>query len=250
MFRLLMLLTFAAFIVFTNNSLSSDYDHEYSDLSGYLSKNVNNGMVDYKKIKANPEGIINLLDLASKVTKDDFNTWDNKQKLTFLINLYNTQTIKLIIDNYPLKSIKDIGNPWDLKVVELFGEKVSLNYLENDVIRKNFHEPRIHFALVCAAKGCPELISESYKTSILDKQLESGVKTFFTKSTINRLDLAASTIYLSHIFEWYGNDFKNKSGSVKKYVLPYLTKKELSEGEIESLKISYTDYDWSLNEKI
>lgn len=230
------------------NSYSSDFDHDYEDLSAYLSQNVKNGRVDYKSIKSDPNGIDNFLEISGNVSKKEFEAWDKKQQLTFLINLYNIETIRLIIDNYPLKSIKDIGKPWDIKVVELFNKKISLNGLENDVIRKDFDEPRIHFALVCAAKGCPELISESYKASTLDGQLENSAKVFLSKTKINRLDSIGKTIYLSPIFDWYGVDFEKKSGSVKKYVLPYLSNNNLTQSEIDVLKISYTNYDWSLND--
>ncbi len=245
--KLLLVVTTILFGLLTINSYSSDFDHDYKDLGVYLSKNVKDGKVDYKSIKSDPKGVDTFLDISGKVTEAEYNSWNKKEQLTFLINLYNVETIKLIIDNYPLKSIKDIGKPWDLKVVELFGKKISLNSLENGLIREDFNEPRIHFALVCAAKGCPELISESYKASNLDKQLESSTRAFLSKTKINRLEISNNTIFLSPLFDWYGVDFKKKSGSVKASVLPYLTDKKLSQNEVDALEISYTNYDWSLN---
>ncbi|MGH7884344.1 MAG: DUF547 domain-containing protein, partial [Thermodesulfobacteriota bacterium] len=138
---------------------AAEFDHEYNNYKEKISKyiSVKNGLINYKQIKIHSRGIANFLEVSSKITKDSYDKWDENQKLSFLINLYNVSTIKLIIDNYPINSIKEIDSPWDLKFIDFLGSKISLNNIENELIRKSFDDPRIHFALVCAAKGCAVL---------------------------------------------------------------------------------------------
>ncbi len=245
------MLILVSFVGFTNFSYADEFDHEYSgyqkSISRYIS--VKDGLVDYKQIKVHSSGITKFLKQTSLVDKKVYSSWSEDQKLAFLINLYNVSTIKLIIDNYPLESIKDIGAPWDMKFIDYLGSKISLNILEHEIIRKQTDDPRVHFALVCAAKGCAVLRTDPFTALELDDQLEEATKLFFSTRFKNYLDSYNSKLYLSPIFKWYSEDFAKKSGSVKKYVLPYLTNEGLSESKIEKLKISYTNYDWSLNDR-
>jgi hypothetical protein len=160
-----------------------------------------------------------------------------------LINFYNAATLQLIIDNYPVKSIKDIGNifsgPWDKKVVKLFGNKISLDNLEHDIIRKQFNEPRIHFALVCAAKGCPPLRFEAYTGEKLDAQLTEQVQEYLQSSYGMVVDYQKNTVFLSSIFKWYDEDFSSIDDFIKKYSLI----------DIKNFNKKWIKYDWSLNEK-
>ena len=169
--------------------------------------------------------------------------------MAFLLNAYNAYTLKLITDRYPLKSIKDIGGwfsgPWDQPVVKLFGETITLNTVEHKILRKDYSEPRIHFALVCAAKGCPPLRGEAYVAARLNGQLDDQAKLFLANPAKNRVDVANHTVYLSPIFKWYGSDFEKKSGSVLTALKPYWPGKAVA---TDDFKIRYTDYDWSLNE--
>lgn len=150
------------------------FDHTHSQWQQILSSHVvNKGhqtLVNYKKIKENPEVLNKYLKSLSSVTQLDFKKWSNEQKLCFYINAYNAFTFKLIIDNYPLASIKDLvsffSSPWKKKFIVLFGKKVHLDYREHDIMGKEFNEPRIHFAINCASLGCPPL---SGKASIADR---------------------------------------------------------------------------------
>ena len=141
----------------------------YDDL---LKTFVEDGRVDYQGLKADPAPLMTHLILAGRVPVAEFNSWAEPQRLAFLINLYNASTLQLILDHYPLKSIKEIGNvfkgPWDQPIVPMFGKTITLNELEHGIIRKQYNEPRVHLALVCAARGCPVLRSEIYTAEKLE----------------------------------------------------------------------------------
>lgn len=212
-----------------------------------LSTYVKDGLVDYSGLKSNPQDLNQYLEQTSLVTKETFDGWSKNERLAFLINLYNAQTLDLITDNYPVTSIKDIasdtGGPWEQPIVTLFGEKITLNALEHEVIRKNYPEPRVHFALVCAALGCPVSINTPYQPAILDNQLDQQTKVFLMDPEKNSIDTNQEILMLSPIFEWFKEDFIKKSGSVIEFVNPYFGNEAT-----EEFKIEYTSYDWSLND--
>ena len=145
---------------------------------------VRENRVDYQAIKSQPEALKAYLESLAKVSEAEFNQWSENEQLSYLINLYNAATIQLIVDHFPVKSIKSIGGirgPWKLEVVEFFGKKINLGDLEHEVIRKRYKEPRIHFALVCAALGCPPLRGEAYVADQLDGQLDDQAKLFLAE---------------------------------------------------------------------
>lgn len=222
------------------------FDHSHALFSNVLASHVTNGLVNYRALKQNPGQLHSYLAQLDAVREADFKSWSREQQLAFLINLYNASVLKLIIQHYPVKSIKNIGGwlgrVWDVDVVPLFGNLNGLGYLEHELIRK-YNEPRIHFALVCGALGCPELRAEPYLPEKLDAQLTDQGRRFFRDRSKNRVDAGNETIYLSPIFKWFADDFKRQSGSVFKFVQTY--RPDLPPG---TWKIRYSDYDWSLND--
>lgn len=172
---------------------------------------MNDSRVDYKGLIFDPEALERYLEGAAGVGNAQFNDWEESEQLSFLINLYNAATLKLIVDHYPVKSIKKIGSlfkgPWDQSVVRLFGEVITLNNLEHDIIRKQYSEPRIHLALVCAAKGCPKLRSEAYVADRLNEQLDDQSRDYLSSPAGLHIDRERQIVYFPSIFKWYGEDF-------------------------------------------
>jgi len=212
-----------------------NFDH--STWSVFLNKYVTkNGHVNYKAIKENQTELNNYLSLFSKT--EPSSTWIKNQKLAYWINAYNAFTIKLIIDNYPTKSIKDISDPWDKKFVNINEKKVSLNYIEHDILRK-MNEPRIHFAINCASVSCPKLLNTAFLSQTLNSQLNNAAKRYIN-SKENKIE--KGNVRLSKIFKWFSSDFKN-NGNVLDFINKYSIAKVSNK---ENYK--YLDYNWSLNE--
>ena len=233
------------FIISSTSAISLEESNQLYE--NVLKLHVKDGLVDYAGIKSNPKDLDNYLSKTSLVTKEEFNNWNKDEQLAFLINLYNAQTLDLVADNYPVKSIKDIasdkGGPWEQPVVSLFGERISLNALEHEVIRPNYPDARVHFALVCAALGCPVLINTPYQADILEKQLSEQTKVFMTDKNKNSIDTNKQVLQLSPIFDWFKEDFIKQSGSLIAFVNPYFNNQANTK-----YKIEYTNYDWSLND--
>jgi hypothetical protein len=172
--------------------------------------------------------------------------------MAFLINAYNALTVKLIVDHYPVKSIKDTGTiftkPWSIKFFDLLdGTIKSLDPLEHEYLRPKFSDYRIHAAVNCASKSCPELRKEAFVSEKLDAQLDDQMAKWLTDPHRNRVDHEGKTIFLSKIFDWYGKDFESTKGGITAILFkhaPELYKDAVARGYV----IKFLDYDWSLNE--
>lgn len=226
---------------------ASAFDHSHTELDGVLKTYVNaEGMVDYAGLKAHRSALDGYLAKTGAVSESKFDAWTRDQRLAFLINVYNAETLKLIIDNYPVKSIKKIGGlfgqPWDVKSVTLFGKKTTLNTIEHEILRPKYKEPRVHFVIVCAAMGCPPLRNEVFTPENLDAQLDARGRFFLNQKNKNKLD--GDTLYLSPIFDWFGEDF-TVEGSLQDFVTPFFP----TDIKGKKLKIKFTNYDWSLNKQ-
>lgn len=165
-------------------------------------------------------------------------------RLAYWINLYNAATLKLVLAHYPLENIRQIGgdkrSPWDLPVVRIAGADLSLNQIENEIIRPEFGDARIHFALNCAAQGCPPLRAEAFVAARLDAQLDQACRLALNDS--RWVTRAANTLTLTKLFEWYADDFRAAAGSVLGFIARYRSD-EIS----EQMDIAYGEYDWALN---
>jgi len=235
-----------------NLAHAAGFDHTHVLLDSALRAHVRDSLVDYASLKAQRAELDLYLKQVAAVGENTFQKWDESKQLAFLINAYNATTLQLIIDHYPVASIKKIGSwlkgPWDQPVVHLRGRTLTLNDLEHKILRVQYDEPRLHFALVCAALGCPPLRSEAYVASRLNEQLDDQARRFLAHSDKNRVDAKAREVYLSPIFKWYGEDFVKKHGSVLAALKPFWP--ESVAGLVEgNFKVRYTDYDWALNNR-
>lgn len=209
--------------------------HEYKKLNTFLGKYVSAaGNVNYASIKSNKTELNEIIAEFKQSTPSS--SWSKNQKLAFWINTYNIFTIKLIVDNYPTSSITKIASkPWDKKIVTIGDKVYSLDYVENGIIRKQFNEPRIHFALNCASESCPILLNKAYTASNLSTYLTSQTKKFLNDTSKNSFSKKEAKI--SKIFDWYKADFPDVMGFIKKYYPMDYTPK----------KTTYMDYSWDLN---
>jgi hypothetical protein len=229
----------------------SGFDHSAFDR--LLKAHVAAGRVDYDSFARDPE-FPRYLDALARAQPDALS---EKEQLAFWINAYNAYTIQLVNAHGERQSIRNIDKtlgivkamgPWKEEIVRAGGRTLSLDAVENEIIRKRFREPRIHFALVCAAVSCPPLRSEAYTGERLEAQLEDQARVFIASSpSKNRVDVATSTVYRSPIFGWYKDDF---TPDVDRFFARYVTdpaaRAVLAGGKF---KVVETEYDWSLNKK-
>jgi hypothetical protein len=236
-------------VIFAINAPLSIWAQERVDHSIFgdlLKSHSKNGLVDYQGFKSDEKALVRYLGVLEKVHPESLS---RSEQMAFYINAYNAWTIKLILTKYPgVKSIKDLGtlfqSPWEKKFVKINGKDVSLDHIEHDILRPQFKDPRIHFAVNCASKSCPPLLGEPFTGTQLQRQLDGVTKSFINdpKSTFIKGD----KLYVSRIFKWFGEDFGNDIlGFVRSYAQEALAQ-NIGKGD-KKLKIRYLDYDWSLN---
>lgn len=173
------------------------YDEYATVLATYCN---NRGMVNYRGLKAKRGPLGRFVASVGRLSRKTYDAWPNKDKIAFWLNLYNAFTLQAIIDNYPIKgswlsrkrfgpqSIRHIDGVWDTLEFRVMGRPMTLNDIEHETLRKHFNEPRIHFGLVCASIGCPQLHNEPYLGEKLDAQLDDQVKVFLAAPSKFHID--------------------------------------------------------------
>ena len=217
---------------------AADWQSEYARL---LKKYVTSGGVRYAEWKANSADVQALQGVADGIAGTPASSGKGADQLAFHLNAYNAWILHEAIEKYPTKSVKDtLFTFFTSNRIVVAGEKMSFNRLEKEIIRPRFNEPRIHFALNCASRSCPPLLDEPYAAAKLDPQLEQQTKSYINSP--RGLILTKDGARLSKIFDWYKDDFQPAGG-----VIPFINKR-LASPLPGSAKITYQDYDWSLNE--
>lgn len=227
----------------TNN----EFSHELFDqvLQGYVDSQ---GRVDYARLKSNPGTLESYLDLLAVNAPDDNAPFQTG--LAFWINAYNALTIKGVLDHYPTTSVRKVklfGGFFSRIKFQVGGRSYTLDNIEHDIIRYEFGDSRIHFALVCASLGCPILEKRAFVPETLEKRLDNATANFINNPEKVRLDRENSILHLSQIFEWYAEDFEDTHGSVINFISEYLPEADAAFLKKEEVQIQYLKYDWSLN---
>ncbi len=248
------------FITFIGSHSAFAYDHTYKSYDEILKQAVvvegHQSSVDYSKLKPDTSKLDEFILGIESLERKEFDTWSREQQMAFLINAYNALTIRLILDNYPeITSIKDLGglfinSPWDKNLFTLFKRETTLNFIEHQLLRKLYKDPRAHFVLVCASRSCPPLKNEAYVEDKLEQQLTDATINFMRDPERNRFNTEENKVEISKIFRWYKKDFTKAAGSLNAYVAPLMTDdKDLSTLIAnKNTRIKFLDYDWSLND--
>jgi hypothetical protein len=236
------------------------FDHQYPEYAELLQRHVDEaGWVDYGGLIADSALLRRAADALADLPEDSLEQFTREQELALWINAYNLLTLKSVAEAYPVESIKDIDGVWDKRRFRIGNRRVTLDEIEHKILRQEFDEPRIHFAIVCASISCPALQREPYLDTLLRTQLRDATMRFLTDSTRNRFSPQLLEAELSQIFDWFVSDFKRAYAStipadqpreiraVLNFiaeVLPDSVGRYLRE---EGVTVSLLEYDWGLN---
>jgi len=200
------------------------------------------GRVDYKALKADRKDleryVFALGEHSPRSSPDYFPT--DADKLAYWINAYNALVLYAVTERPAMKSvIDDKTDFFYFTEYKLGNDKLSLYKLENEVVRKDFNEPRIHMALNCASGGCPELPAEAFFPDRLEAQLTREVTEFCAHPEKVRMKGDAAEV--SEIFSFYPDDFVAAGGPVA------FCRKWGNDALAEGATHTFIPYDWSLN---
>jgi len=251
---LAVLFVVALFAVMAQAQVEPDYSGWTAVLQKYY--DPAHGM-DYTALKAHDMATVeNMRNAWGKVNVDALN---KKQQLAYWINVYNINTVATIVENYPTKSIRDLStdpiirlNVFKKERIPFGSGKLALNDVENEKIREGFHDPRIHFAINCAARSCPPLRSEAYTGEKLDAQLDDQARRFLNGPIGARFGRKGDSlvIHVTKIMDWFGKDFDQwgpgRAGCIRRYGTP--DKQKLIDEANGKIDLQYDDYNWDLND--
>ena len=211
---------------------------DYKSIAPFFKKYISEeGIIDYKVLKKNKLELAKVLKkFTSMPPKDE---WHRNERLAYWLNVYNLQMMSMLVENYPAKNILDLygGKIWQVKCAEIDGKSYCLDEIENDIIRKELKEPRIHFALYSGAVSSPDLLNDAFTPSNMNQNFELLTKRFINSP--NNV-ISKEKANLSMVFDWYKADFKDIVAFINKY------SKVKIEGNTE---ITFLEFDWRLKDK-
>ena len=243
------LTTFFTILWLVPGVFANDFDHSKFDqvLKRYVD---DQGLVDYNGIA----GDHNFSEYMQSLETAKVEELSRDGQLAFWINAYNAITIDKVIKTKPKKSVRETGFPGLWTSTKFFtstehivaNRRLSPDDIEYQILLQQFGDPRIHFAIICASRGCPPLPRVAYTEANVQRRLEEETKSYLNSARGTRIDRSTNTLYVSKLFDWFSDDFIQKSGSITAFMRPYL------DGEVLSFldgkpKISYLKYDWALN---
>lgn len=200
------------------------------------------GLVDYKSLAGDRAKLDEYLGYVALTSpKKDPALFPTRQDAeAYWLNAYNALAIKGVLDRPGIKSVQEnLTGFFYLTKYVLGGKKVSLYTLENQIVRKGFEDPRIHFALNCQSAGCPRLPQKVFDPKNLEAELDGYAREFCANPAKVNVD-AQGVVHVSQIFEWYAPDFVPAGGPIgfcNTYGATLPT----------AAKVEFIPYDWALS---
>lgn len=203
---------------------------------------------DYAALTANPADLAALRSYIASFAELDFAALSPNEAFAAWANLYNALTVDHIVGRYPVRSIRSgyLIGPWKRVKTIAGGREVSLDAIEHDILRVQWNEPRVHYAVNCAAYGCPNLQTRAWEAASLDADLDAAARAFVNHprgvAIRDRGGLRVSTIY-----RWFEEDFGDSEAGVIAHLMQYADA-DLRAAIEANADIRDYDYDWSLND--
>ncbi|MDX1493627.1 MAG: VTT domain-containing protein [Longimicrobiales bacterium] len=229
-----------------------------------LAEVVEQPLVDYAELVERKDALDDYIATLSAVDPTALAGSERDARLAFWINAYNACMLKLVAEHYPIEgnsgffsSIRNslAGRPdnsvWQIDDVftrrhcPVAGADRSQDEIEHEIIRPTFDEPRIHFAVNCAARSCPVLWPEAYTAQRLDEQLDRAVRNLVENPEHFRVE--GATVRMNKVLDWYKDDFGGIDG-LRSFFAPYLSEQEAEVLTDPGTQVAFFDYDWTLND--
>jgi hypothetical protein len=246
------------------------FDHEHKLFTAELHKYVDKDLVHYSRWKHYQDGLKFYIATLSALTGEEYKSFSESEKKAFWVNAYNALTIKLVLDNYPINgktswypkdSIRQIDGFWEKNHFKIAERDVTLETIMHKLIRSRHGDPRMHFVVVPASKGCLPLRNAAYTADAMESDLKIAADKFLNDPKQVRFDPKNKQVFLSQIFEWFPLDFAKAAGFIKMpmpppsdeeivltYILGIAPPAVREQFSIKDTKVSFIAYDWSLND--
>lgn len=238
-------------------SLPASAEPDYKLWQDLLAKHYDpaRGM-DYKGLQQDKASLDRLRQQMATV---DAAALSRPEQLAYWINLYNVSVVGVVVDNYPVESIRDIStdllarlNVFKKPYVQVRGGTISLDDVENQKIRQGFKDPRIHFAINCAAESCPPIRPEPFTGARVSQQLDDQARKFLNGPHGVRLEQDGDELILhvTKILDWFKDDFEGWGGGTIPFLRKYLTADKVKRIDAAKgkMELEFDEYSWKLND--
>ena len=219
-------------------------------LKAYLKRGADGiNRVAYGRVTEADKKALN--DYLSRLRSIPIGRFNRAEQLAYWINLYNALTVRLVLAYFPVDSIKDIdissglfGGPWDRKLLNVDGAPMSLNDIEHRILRPIWRDSRIHYAVNCAAIGCPNLLPRAFTGKNAETLLDYAAQAYINHPRGARIE--DGRLIVSKIYAWFADDFGGSDETVIVH-LRALAEPPLAKALEGRTTIDDYEYDWGLN---
>lgn len=236
--KIISIVLFSTVVAFKCFAFDFSNQNFFATADVFLKKYVYSGLVDYKTIVSHRNELDKLINISESMNIQSLS--DNEKK-AFWINAYNITVIKSVINHWPIKGPLEVEGFFDKEKHIIAGQSLTLNEIENNKLRNVYKDSRIHFVLVCGAKGCPPIVPFAYMPEKLEAQLNQQTKIALNNPSFIQTKAIEKKVLLSEIFKWYKDDFPE---DIIAYINQFRDEK-ISKDYI----VDYYSYDWNLNSK-
>jgi hypothetical protein len=227
-----------------------------ADLAGLLGRYVRVSKdrvnrVDYRAWRDNWADRRALSDYVRTMGRTRPQTLSRDEQIAYWANLYNAETLRVVLGAYPVRSIMSIRptlasvGPWKAKTLSVAGADLSLDDIENRILRPVFRDPMIHYALNCASLSCPSLQVQTWRGATLRGDLERAARAYVNHPRGVRV--TSRGLVLSSIYKWYRADFGGDDASVLAHLARFADA-PLHDVLDKGPRIARYAYDWDLND--
>ena len=220
-------------------------------LAAYVSEGADGvARFDYARLKASPEGAAALGAYIDALEATPVSGLSRDDQFAFWANAYNALTVSVILEHWPVGSIREIRphpfaiGPWGMDVTVIGGEALSLDDIEHEILRKDWSDPRVHYAVNCASIGCPDLQVEPFEGESLDARLDAAARAYVNHPRGVRV-IGDGRVEVSRIYKWFREDFGGSDAGVLEHLRRYADAD--LKAALDGARIVGHAYDWSIN---
>jgi hypothetical protein len=191
----------------------------------------------------------------TRMSQIHIHNYNRDEQLAFWINLYNALTVRITANYYPIDSIEEINispglfsiGPWGATLVTVEGTQLSLDDIQNRIIRAVWNDPRTHYAINDASIGAANLCKEAFQGSQIDAQLNQAASAYI--NSLRGVQVIEGKLIVSKIYDWYIDDFGGNEATLIKHLLVYAEEPLRNNLQNISSVNSYI-YNWHVNSTV
>jgi hypothetical protein len=229
------------------------FDHAAFDvLLAKFARNSRDGIVrvDYAAWSRSDQDRASLRRYIDALAAADPRALSRDEQFAFWANLYNALTLDVVLAAFPVTSVRQIKpnvlalGPWKKDVVRVRGIDLSLDAIEQEILRKGWRDPRVHYSVNCASISCPNLPLRAWHGAGLSTALDTAARAYVNHPRGVRFEDEA--LVVSSIYKWYAADFGGSDATIIRHLAAFATE-PLRKRLDATTRIARDTYDWSLN---